>query len=273
MTALATSDLFAGYWPTANVFDEMKAADGAVRPHWQPLAQSIGAARRATACASGARACAQLLREHGVTYNVHADGQSAERTWELDVAAAGHRRGGMGGTRSRPHPAHAAAESRAGRHLRPAAAAAATASCRPRCSTRIPASSAAATASARRAISSSRCTPSISPARRMAAGGCSATAPRRRAASATRWKIAAILSRILPDEFRECRCSGSAAFFDARKAGLRSLAPWTSAPHYRPAHVRPVHRDVFRARLPRALPRLSSSSKAAISPCATGASF
>ena len=30
-------------------------------------------------------AARQLLREHGVTYNVYADGRSAERTWELDL--------------------------------------------------------------------------------------------------------------------------------------------------------------------------------------------
>src|SRR5581483_7137568 len=52
--------------------------------HWGPLARGLeqmgpeGIGERA----EGAR---QLLREHGVTYNVHADGQSAERTWELDI--------------------------------------------------------------------------------------------------------------------------------------------------------------------------------------------
>jgi uncharacterized circularly permuted ATP-grasp superfamily protein/uncharacterized alpha-E superfamily protein len=86
-TTTTTSDLglsWADYRPAVDVFDEMRAPLGFVRPHWVPFMQrieSIGPGvlneRR-----DGVR---QLLGEHGVTYNAYADGQSAARTWELDV--------------------------------------------------------------------------------------------------------------------------------------------------------------------------------------------
>ena len=71
-----------GYRPPAGVFDEMKAADGSVRPHWQALA--AGLARLGVDGLNERRESVRtLLREHGVTYNVNADGRSAERSWEL----------------------------------------------------------------------------------------------------------------------------------------------------------------------------------------------
>ena len=168
----------------------------------------------------------QLLKEHGVTYNVHADGQSAERPWNLDIL-----------------PLVLGAE-RMGR-LAPA-------SCSARgCSISCCAISTARSASLRDGLLPpalvhanpgflrcchgirppaaifSPCTRSISPARRMADGGCSATARRRRAASATRWRIASIISRVLPDEFREF----------ARRSALGDVL---RAPQGRPAFARAV---------------------------------
>ena len=72
------------YLPPFQAFDEMKAPLGFVRPHWEPLMRSIEGLgveglrdRRDNA--------QRLLREHGVTYNVNSDGESAQRTWDLDV--------------------------------------------------------------------------------------------------------------------------------------------------------------------------------------------
>ena len=74
--------ILAGYRPPAGVFDEMTAADGTVRPHWQTLA--AGLARLGVDGLNERRESVRtLLREHGVTYNVYADGRSAERSWEL----------------------------------------------------------------------------------------------------------------------------------------------------------------------------------------------
>src|SRR5688572_14201830 len=82
--ALRTSGVFAGYRPPRDVFDEIMAGPDHVRSHWEPLVRGIEQLgfeglhdRRESA--------GQLLREHGVTYNVHADGQSAERRWDLDM--------------------------------------------------------------------------------------------------------------------------------------------------------------------------------------------
>ncbi len=62
----------------------MRAPDGSVRPHWGILAESLG---RLGSEGMGERRenVRTLLREHGVTYNVYADGQSAERSWELGM--------------------------------------------------------------------------------------------------------------------------------------------------------------------------------------------
>ena len=88
MTAAATSDLappsglFDGYRPGTDIFDEMMGADGVVRPHWRTLAESIGRLG-ADGLDERRESVRALLREHGVTYNVYADGRSAERSWEL----------------------------------------------------------------------------------------------------------------------------------------------------------------------------------------------
>ncbi len=74
--------ILGGYRPAANVFDEMQAADGTVRPHWRTLAAGI-ARLGAEGLDERQESVRTLLREHGVTYNVYADGRSAERSWEL----------------------------------------------------------------------------------------------------------------------------------------------------------------------------------------------
>src|SRR6218665_2305522 len=82
--ASISSSMLAGYPASSPVFDEMRDSAGKVRPHWEPLLRGMGKLGR-----EGVRersdSVRQLLREHGVTYNVHADGQSAARTWELDL--------------------------------------------------------------------------------------------------------------------------------------------------------------------------------------------
>lgn len=76
--------LTAGYAPPEGVYDELLAADGGARPYWQPFLDSLGRSPRAeiTQREESAR---RLLREHGVTYNVYAEGQSHARPWKLDL--------------------------------------------------------------------------------------------------------------------------------------------------------------------------------------------
>jgi uncharacterized circularly permuted ATP-grasp superfamily protein/uncharacterized alpha-E superfamily protein len=84
-TSMATpARLTAGYRPAAGRWDEMMAADGSVRPHWQPLLQhfaGLGAEERTRAQQSARR----LIRENGVTFNVYDDAGGEARPWELDL--------------------------------------------------------------------------------------------------------------------------------------------------------------------------------------------
>lgn len=79
-----TPGVFSAYRPPVGVFDEMKSSGGAVRAHWSAFVQSVEHLGR-----EGLRErrenARQLLREHGVTYNVYDEGQSAERMWDLDM--------------------------------------------------------------------------------------------------------------------------------------------------------------------------------------------
>ena len=62
----------------------MLAPDGSVRPHWQVLASSL---RNLAPPQWESRTAAiqRLLRDHGVTYNIYDDAQSAARPWALDA--------------------------------------------------------------------------------------------------------------------------------------------------------------------------------------------
>lgn len=65
------------------LYDEMLDADGAPRAHWAPLVRSLermGAAELARRW-EGAR---RLIHENGVTYNVYGDPRGMDRPWELD---------------------------------------------------------------------------------------------------------------------------------------------------------------------------------------------
>ncbi|MHA6197611.1 circularly permuted type 2 ATP-grasp protein [Pseudomonas wadenswilerensis] len=77
-------DLLDAYPPHAAHQHELFAGDGSVRSHWQvPLAhlQQVGAAQLAQRQALLDR----QLRENGVTYNIYADPDGADRPWELDL--------------------------------------------------------------------------------------------------------------------------------------------------------------------------------------------
>jgi uncharacterized circularly permuted ATP-grasp superfamily protein/uncharacterized alpha-E superfamily protein len=76
-------DLFQSYAPLAGVYDEMFAAPGLLRPAWV----HIGPALAALGLSELARRWEQaqrLMYDHGVTYNVYGDPQGLERPWQLD---------------------------------------------------------------------------------------------------------------------------------------------------------------------------------------------
>ena len=75
--------LSTGYGLPTGVYDEMLVAPGQPRPHWEyliPALEALGGgdleARR--------REASRLLRENGVTYNIHGDPKGLQRPWTLD---------------------------------------------------------------------------------------------------------------------------------------------------------------------------------------------
>jgi uncharacterized circularly permuted ATP-grasp superfamily protein/uncharacterized alpha-E superfamily protein len=79
----SAASLLHGYRPPEDGYDEM-IAQGAPRPHWQKLISSfeqLNAADRASRRDTASR----ILRENGVTYNVYGDTQGLGRAWALDL--------------------------------------------------------------------------------------------------------------------------------------------------------------------------------------------
>ncbi|HYQ38383.1 MAG TPA: circularly permuted type 2 ATP-grasp protein [Pseudomonas sp.] len=78
------SDLLAHYRRSDAVYHELLDAKGEVRPHWQALLAHL---RRCTPAQLGQRQAllARQIQENGVTYNVYADPDGADRPWELDL--------------------------------------------------------------------------------------------------------------------------------------------------------------------------------------------
>ncbi|MDD2060139.1 circularly permuted type 2 ATP-grasp protein [Pseudomonas sp. GD03860] len=77
-------DLFDAYPLSAGAYHEMLEAHGTVRGHWQPLCdylQRSGPDQLAQRQASLTR----QLQENGVTHNIYADPKGADRPWELDL--------------------------------------------------------------------------------------------------------------------------------------------------------------------------------------------
>jgi uncharacterized circularly permuted ATP-grasp superfamily protein/uncharacterized alpha-E superfamily protein len=62
----------------------MLAPDGTVRPHWRPFVEELESAAPGHWAARTA-AIQRLLLDHGVTYNIYSDAQSASREWALDA--------------------------------------------------------------------------------------------------------------------------------------------------------------------------------------------
>ncbi len=75
--------LCAGYTPVAGIHDEMMDEYGAIRPHWQMflnLLDDLGPARLHHRWETAR----QLIHDNGVTYNVYGDPAGMDRPWHLD---------------------------------------------------------------------------------------------------------------------------------------------------------------------------------------------
>ncbi|MCP5525813.1 MAG: circularly permuted type 2 ATP-grasp protein [Verrucomicrobiales bacterium] len=76
--------LAAGYQPRGEVYDELLSPDGHLRPHWRAFLGSLSQSTR-TEISQREESARRLLREHGATYNVYAEGESQTRPWRLDL--------------------------------------------------------------------------------------------------------------------------------------------------------------------------------------------
>lgn len=65
-------------------YNELLAADGAPRPHWQAMVEQLQAEDPAT-MRKRIEAVQRQVRDNGVTYNVYADTHGVQRPWDLDV--------------------------------------------------------------------------------------------------------------------------------------------------------------------------------------------
>ncbi|MDD1509607.1 circularly permuted type 2 ATP-grasp protein [Pseudomonas sp. CNPSo 3701] len=77
-------DLLAGYLPDEAAYDELLDRQGQVRPHWRPVLSQL---RRNTPAQLQQRQAmvTRQIQANGVTYNVYADPDGADRPWELDL--------------------------------------------------------------------------------------------------------------------------------------------------------------------------------------------
>jgi uncharacterized circularly permuted ATP-grasp superfamily protein/uncharacterized alpha-E superfamily protein len=81
---LEQSGLVDAYTPLPERYDEMRTAEGEVRPHWQYVLDALR-----TLGPSGIEArwreAARMVRDNGVTYNLNAEPRGMSRPWELDL--------------------------------------------------------------------------------------------------------------------------------------------------------------------------------------------
>jgi len=72
-----------GYTPPPGAYDEMCSRNGAVRPHWRYLIDSL-AAMGPEVLGQRQRDTVRMLRSDGATYNIYGTPDGLNRPWELD---------------------------------------------------------------------------------------------------------------------------------------------------------------------------------------------
>ena len=75
--------LLAGYAAQGDRYDELLAAPGAPRPHWDAFMRSL-AERGEREVSDTLSLTERQIREQGITYNVYEDAMGASRPWEVD---------------------------------------------------------------------------------------------------------------------------------------------------------------------------------------------
>ncbi len=75
--------LLSGYSALEGRYDELLAAPGRPRPHWEAFLRSL-ADREGPQIGDTLSLMEREIRENGITYNVYADPKGADRPWEVD---------------------------------------------------------------------------------------------------------------------------------------------------------------------------------------------
>lgn len=76
-------DLLTDYPDAPGAYDELRDADGALRPHWRRLMEPLS--RLSTEQLAHRQALVdRQIQENGITYNVYADPDGTDRPWALD---------------------------------------------------------------------------------------------------------------------------------------------------------------------------------------------
>lgn len=77
------TELRTSYRPPSGIYDEMMTEGGALRPHWRRMVEGIDALGPGGMTRRWDMA-QRLIHENGVTYNVYGDPRGMERPWALD---------------------------------------------------------------------------------------------------------------------------------------------------------------------------------------------
>ena len=80
----SSKDLLPGYTGLTGRYDECRAPDGSIRPHWAEFLRGLGP-DPASMLKSAADACARAVLEQDVSMNVYAGARSDPKPWPLDV--------------------------------------------------------------------------------------------------------------------------------------------------------------------------------------------
>jgi uncharacterized circularly permuted ATP-grasp superfamily protein/uncharacterized alpha-E superfamily protein len=80
----AANGCLASYSAQPGRYDELLDATGDLRPQWRPLVEQIAGADARASARRALDLTRRLIIENGVTYNVYADPQGADRPWALD---------------------------------------------------------------------------------------------------------------------------------------------------------------------------------------------
>src|SRR6202008_3306524 len=80
----ATNGCLASYSAEPGRYDELLDAAGELRSHWRVLVDRIAGVDARASARRALDLTRRLIVENGVTYNVYADPQGADRPWALD---------------------------------------------------------------------------------------------------------------------------------------------------------------------------------------------